>query len=268
MPAQGPFQGEYRAPNGIFYKVTGNGEPLLLLHGLLVSGAMFDPLLTLLQSSFCMIIPDLRGHGKSGDLSGPYDVPALAADLDSVLKQAGFESCAVLGYSHGGAVAQQLAHTRPALVNKMMLTCTYAHNLATVRERVEGSVFLTLLTFFTPATIAKLLVRSPKPKPAGELGLNKTQADWLQALMASNRAAAMRGAVRGMMTFDSRPWLGEVRAPTLVVGGSDDAAVPRHHFDQLVNGIPRARGQMVARAGHALMWTHTRELAEIVQTNW
>jgi hypothetical protein len=44
MPTQRPFRGEYRAPNGIFYKVAGNGEPLLLLHGLMVTGAMFDPL--------------------------------------------------------------------------------------------------------------------------------------------------------------------------------------------------------------------------------
>jgi transposase len=79
MPTQRPFRGEYRAPNGIFYKVTGNGEPLLLLHGLMVTGAMFDPLVVLLQSNFRMIIPDLRGHGQSGDLSGPYDDPGLSA---------------------------------------------------------------------------------------------------------------------------------------------------------------------------------------------
>jgi pimeloyl-ACP methyl ester carboxylesterase len=82
MPTQRPFRGEYRTPNGIFYKVTGNGEPLLLLHGLMVTGAIFDPLVVLLQSNFRMIIPDLRGHGQSSDLSGPYDVSSLTADLD------------------------------------------------------------------------------------------------------------------------------------------------------------------------------------------
>jgi pimeloyl-ACP methyl ester carboxylesterase len=268
MPTQRPFRGEYRAPNGIFYKVTGNGEPLLLLHGLMVTGAMFDPLVVLLQSNFRMIIPDLRGHGQSGDLSGPYDVPSLTADLGGVLEHAGFENCAVLGYSHGGAVAQQLAHTRRALVNKMMLTCTYAYNVATPRERMEASVFLTLLTLFTPRTLANLVVQPSKPKPVGEIGLNKTQVDWLRALMATNRAPPMRGAVRGMVTFDSRPWLGEIRVPTLVVGGTHDTAVPQYHFDQLVNGIPGARGLLVERAGHPLIWTHTRELAEIVQTQW
>jgi hypothetical protein len=42
MPTQRPFPGEYRASNGLFYKATGNGDPLLLLHGLMATGAMFD----------------------------------------------------------------------------------------------------------------------------------------------------------------------------------------------------------------------------------
>ncbi len=267
MPTR-PFPGEYRAPNGIFYKVTGNGEPLLLLHGLVVTGAMFDPLVELLQGNFRMIIPDLRGHGQSGDLPGPYDVPSLTADLDAVLDHAGVESCAVLGYSHGGTVAQQLAHTRRATVERMMLVCTYACNVATLRERMEASVLQMLLTLFTPRTLANLMVQPSKSKPGGEIGLNETQVVWLRALMGTNRAAPMRAAARGLVTFDSRPWLGEIRVPTVVVGGTHDTGVPQHHFDTLVKGIPGARGLLIERAGHILIWTHTRELAEIVQTQW
>jgi hypothetical protein len=53
---------------------------------------------------------------------------------------------------------------------------------------MQASVFLTLLTLFTPRMLANLVVRPSKPKPAGEIGLNKTQVDWLRALMATNRA--------------------------------------------------------------------------------
>lgn len=264
MPMQRSFPGEYRAPNGIFYKVTGDGDPLLLLHGLMANGRMFDPLVELLQGKFLMIIPDLRGHGQSGDLPGPYDVPSLTADLDAVLEHAGVESCALLGYSHGGAVAQQLAHTRRGSVERMMLVCTYACNVATLRERIEASILQMLLTLFTPRTLANLIVRPSKS--GSEIGLNETQVDWLRALVGTNRAAPIRAAARGLITFDSRPWLGEIRVPTVVVGGTHDIGVPQHHFDALVNGIPGARGILVGRAGHTLLWTHTRELAEIVQT--
>jgi 3-oxoadipate enol-lactonase len=256
---------EYRASNGIFFRIEGEGEPLLLLHGVMASGTMFDPLIELLRDRFRMLIPDLRGHGKSGDLGGPYDVAALTADLDVVLAEARFNRSAVMGYSHGGAVAQQLAHTRPAVVSKLILACTYACNVSTPRERLEAGVLLTLLRFFSPGTIAKLILRASRPKPTGAIGITTEQAVWVRSILAANRAPAMRGAVRGLITFDSRPWLNEIAVPTLVVGGTHDFGVPQHHFDTLANGIPGASGRLVDRAGHTLVWTHTRELAEIIR---
>ena len=166
---------EHRASNGIFYRIEGEGEPLLLLHGLMVSGAMYGPLVELLRGRFRMLIPDLRGHGRSGSLEGPYDVAALAADVDTVLAEAGFDGCAVMGYSHGGAVAQQLTHTRPSAVRKLILTCTYACNASTLREYLEASVLVALLRFISPATIARTFVRPSKPKPTGMIGLTKSK---------------------------------------------------------------------------------------------
>jgi pimeloyl-ACP methyl ester carboxylesterase len=268
MSARPSCPAEFRASNGIFFKTVGDGEPLLLLHGLMATGEMFGPLVAPLQDRFRMLIPDLRGHGKSGGLPGPYDVPALAADLETVMAEAGFERCAVLGYSHGGAVAQQLAHTRPARVSRMMLACTYACNVATLRERMEAGVFVSLLALFSPRTIAGLVVQPSKLRRTGAVGLTKEQAIWLRALMAENRSGPMRGAVRGLITFDSRLWLKEIKVPTIVVGGAHDTAVPQHHFDTLLNGIPGACGRLIERAGHTLIWTHTRDLAEIIRTQW
>src|SRR5262249_24263035 len=147
---------EHRASNGIFYRLEGKGEPLLLLHGLMVSGAMFDPLVEL-----------------------------------------------------------------------------------------EAGVLLTLMHLVSPSSIGKLVVYASKPKCAGDIALTREQAKWLQSLIAGNRAPAMRGAVKGLMTFDSRGWLIELTVPTLVVGGTHDTAVPRHHFDTLVRRIPGAVGHLI-----------------------
>jgi 3-oxoadipate enol-lactonase len=252
-----------RASNGIFYRVVGAGEPLLLLHGIMVSGDMFDPLVALLSDRFRMLIPDLRGHGRSGALPGPYDVATLAADLALVRREAGFERCAVMGYSHGGAVAQQVARDRPDGVTKLYLCCTYACNASTLRERIEGEVGCALLTIFSPGTLAKIVFRTSK---RGRMGVTPPQRDRLRAMMATNAARPMRGALRGLIDFDSRPWLGQIAAPTLVIGGAEDHAVPRHHFDALLHGIPNSKGTLVAGADHTLAWTHTRELAELIGT--
>jgi len=256
---------EFRASNGIFFRVVGEGEPLMLLHGVMVTGEMFDPLLPFLQSEFCMLIPDLRGHGKSSKLRGPYDVPALAADLDVVMAESGFRSCAVLGYSHGGAVAQQLARMNPASVRRMILACTYACSVATFRERLQTSVLISLLTLLGPRKTANMVVQPWKLNRSGAVGLTTEQANRIRALMVTNRTGPTRGAIRGQANFDSRPWLKNIKVPTIVVGGTHDAAVPQYHFDTLVNGIPGARGRLIDRAGHTLIWTHTRDFAEIIR---
>jgi 3-oxoadipate enol-lactonase len=257
---------EHRASNGIYFRVVGSGETLLLLHGLLASGRMFDPLVELLRDRFRMVIPDLRGHGRSGDLDGPCDVASLCADLDAVLAEAQCARCAVLGYSHGGAVAQQLAYTRPTAVHSLILACTYACNVSTTREKVEAHVLLALLRLFSPGTIANMILLASRPKPDGAVPLTGEQAGWLQSILGANRAPAMREAVKGLIMFDSRPWLKDIKVSTLVVAGTHDNGVPRHHFDTLVAGIPGARGRLVERAAHMLLWTHTQEFAQIVRS--
>jgi 3-oxoadipate enol-lactonase len=254
--------GDYRASNGTFYRIVGSGEPLLLLHGLLASGAMFDPFITLLQDRFCMLVPDLRGHGRSAELPPPYSVEQMTADLDAVRTEAGFTRGLVLGYSHGGTVAQQLARNHPEAVSRLLLGCTYACNVATAREWVEAWILQLLLLLVSPGTIAGVI--APAREPVNSHGMTKAQAEWLQQIIGQNRADRMRGAARGLLTFDSRSWLRKIRVPTLVVAGTADDAVPRHHFDSLTGGIPGATGREVAGAGHALIWTHTRELADIV----
>ena len=98
------------------------------------------------------------------------DWAALAADLDILLAEAGFDRSIVMGYSHGGAIAQQLAHTRPAMVEKLVLACTYACNVATLRERLEANVLVALLQVVSPGTIAKLILRPSRSKPTWATG--------------------------------------------------------------------------------------------------
>jgi pimeloyl-ACP methyl ester carboxylesterase len=255
---------QHRASNGISYRIEGTGEPLLLLHGLLVNGEMFDPLVAHLRDRYRMLIPDLRGHGKSGSVAGPYDVASLAGDLDCVVTEAGFERSAVLGYSHGGAVAQQFAHMQPQRVSKLILACTYACNAATRRERIEASVFVSLLGVISPGTLGKLILWASQLHAQDRSNLTRDQLEWLRTLMARNSRAPMREAAKGLISFDSRPWLDRIRVPTLVVAGAQDAGVPRHHYDTLVNGIPGAVGHLVKGAGHTLVWTHTRSFAELL----
>jgi len=246
----------------LFEREFGGGPPLLLLHGLMASGEMFRPVIEALAAQHRLIVPDLRGHGRSAHLPGPYTTRQMAADLGHLLDRLGLETVNVLGYSHGGAVAQQFALDFPGRVRRLVLACTFAHNMLTRREHVEGFLTPWLFRLLGPRTIAETMVRSNAgggPPLAPEVGR------WLVDVLGLSGRAQMAAASHEMMAFDSRPRLKDIAAPTLVIAGAADEAVPIAHARMLAAGIPHAELRIVEGGGHFLILTHPDELMGLVK---
>ena len=126
-PAHAPAQ-PAAMPSPLFVEQSGAGSPLLLIHGLMVSGVMYQGVVPALTTHYRVIVPDLRGHGRSGALGEPDSVEQLARDLAQLLDDLQVDSAHVLGYSQGSAVAQQFARDYPSRVRGLVLACTYAYN--------------------------------------------------------------------------------------------------------------------------------------------
>ena len=243
----------------LYFTDRGSGPPLLLVHGLMVTGEMFEPLLDQFATRHRVIVPDLRGHGRSRALPPPYTVRQLAADLSRLLDHLGIESTAVLGYSQGGAIVQQLALDHPEQCSRLVLACTYAFNMATPRERLEGHVVPAVVRALGPRRFAKLAVS------LGAKELAQERADWLAGLMADQDRRLMVSAWKETMSFDSRKRLAEIACPTLVVAGSKDQAVPMHHAEMLHDAITGSQLVVVDGARHTLIWTHPDEFVRLVE---
>jgi len=243
----------------LYYTERGAGSPLLLVHGLMVSGEMFETVLDRLAAHHRVIVPDLRGHGRSRALPPPYAARRLAADLAGLLQRLGLASAGVLGYSQGGAIAQQLALDWPERCGRLVLACTFAYNMATPREWVEGHVTPLLLRALGPRRFAQFVVAQ------GAQELDKERAAWLVDLMANQDRRLMAAAWKATMAFDSRRRLAEIACPTLIVAGSIDRAVPPHHARMLHAGIRDSRLVVVEGAGHTLIWTHPEELVRVTE---
>jgi 3-oxoadipate enol-lactonase len=243
----------------LYFIERGSGPPLLLIHGLMVTGEMFEPVLDRFTTTHRVIVPDLRGHGRSRALPPPYTARQLATDLAALLEQLGVASTAILGYSQGGAIAQQLALDWPERCSRLVLGCTYAYNMATPREWVEGHVTPVLLRLLGPRGFAEFVVSQ------GAKELDKDRAAWLVNLMASQDRQLMAAAWNETMAFDSRPRLGEIVCPTLIVAGAQDQAVPLHHARMLHEGIGGSQLVVIAGAGHTLIWTHSDEFVQVTE---
>jgi pimeloyl-ACP methyl ester carboxylesterase len=97
---------------GIHYEVTGNGRPVVLLHGFPDSGRLWrHQVPTLAGAGFRVIVPDLRGYGRSDKPSAveAYGIQAVAGDVLAVMGDAGVERAHVVGHDWGAAVAWGLA---------------------------------------------------------------------------------------------------------------------------------------------------------------
>lgn len=244
--------------NLLYFSERGSQSPLLLIHGLMITGEMFAPVIEHFAARHRVIVPDLRGHGRSRGLPPPYTVAQLAADLVHLLDHLGIDSTAVLGYSQGGAIAQQLALDHPQRCNRLVLACTYAFNMATMREKLEGHLVPLLLRVLGSKRFARLVIAQ------GLSQVSRERADWVVDLIAQQDRQLMVTAWRESMAFDSRPRLAAIQCPTLIVAGADDQAVPLHHARMLHNGIAGSQLAVIAGADHALIWAHPDELVRVV----
>ena len=242
----------------VYFTERGSGPPLLLVHGLMVSGEMFKPVVEHFASRHRLIIPDLRGHGRSRGLPPPYTAAQLASDLAHLLDHLGIDFTAVLGYSQGGAIAQQLVLDHPQRCNRLVLACTYAYNMATTREWIEGHLAPLLIRVLGLRRMANLAVSQSM------LQVDQERANWLARLMADQDRTLMLTAWKETMAFDSRRRLAEIGCPTLIVAGSKDQGVPIHHAKMLHEGIPSSQLVIVDGADHALIWTHSDEFVRVI----
>lgn len=247
-------------PTSLSFTERGAGPPLLLVHGLMATGEMFEPVLAPLAARHRLIIPDLRGHGKSRGLGPPYTVAQLAADLSHLLDQLGIGSTAVLGYSQGGAIAQQLVLDDPKRCSRLVLGCTYAFNMATVREKLEGRIGPLLIRALGMKRLATLVLAQDLKQ------VDRARAQRVIDMIGGQDRDLMIAAWKETMAFDSRRRLAEITCPTLIIAGSKDEAVPIHHANMLHAGIAGSTLVVIDGADHALIWARPAEFLRVAES--
>lgn len=110
--------------NGIdvhYSRTGGNKPPIVLLHGLMLSGACWTPLARALEDNYDVIMPDARGHGYSSTPAHGYCYNNLAADVVSLIKALGLANPVLLGHSMGGMTAAVVASRNPKLLRGLIL---------------------------------------------------------------------------------------------------------------------------------------------------
>jgi pimeloyl-ACP methyl ester carboxylesterase len=106
-------------------RTGGSGNPLLLIHGFPQTGAMWHKIAGQLAEHFFVVIPDIRGYGRSSKPANtadnlPYSKRAMANDLIAVMERLGHGRFAVAGHDRGGRVAYRMALDHHAQVETLV----------------------------------------------------------------------------------------------------------------------------------------------------
>jgi len=248
----------------IGYEVAGDGEPLVLVHGLAYDRAGWGRLPELLAKSFRVLLVDNRGVGESDAPEGPYAVQQLAADVAAVLDDAGVERTNLFGVSLGGYIAQEFALGYPERVQKLVLVSTApggprSHPMPAAGLEAFGKY---------PTMEREAGLRLMVENSLGARGVRDVPglADEIFAYrlghapsLAAWQAQAYAGA-----TFDAYDRIGAIATPTLVIQGGADNVVDPRNAELLADLIPNARAVIVPERGHLLVWEDSERVAELV----
>jgi pimeloyl-ACP methyl ester carboxylesterase len=218
----------------MYYEVSGQGEPLVVLHGAHMNIKTMGRIIPLLAESHRVYAPEVQGHGRTTDIDRPITYQNLADDVAVFMDAVGLEKADVFGYSMGGTVALQLAIRHPAKVDQLIVASV------SYDEAGWQPAFKALIPQMTREMFAPF------------------EEEWRKLAPNPDGYAAF---VDKMIALEHEPmaWgqnIAAIKAPTLIISGDADAATLEHSvamFRLLGGGIMGDMGQPLPASRLAIM---------------
>jgi len=250
----------------LHYQVHGgSGDPLLMVMGLGGSSAGWDPALVAdLALSFRTIVYDNRGTGLSDKPNIPYSLEMFAADAIALIDSLRLDRLHVFGVSMGGMIAQEIALRYGPRLQTLTLGCTTCGGKHAVPPPPES---LKILTAPRDGASDEELVRRAWPLGYTPSYIREHRAE-LEAtiprlLAHPTPAFAYKRHLEATYLLKTYDRLPEIRTPTLVVTGAQDALIPARNSEIIAERIPNAKYHVIPDAGHAFFNEARKEFLEV-----
>lgn len=229
----------------VSYSVDGPADaPVVVLSNSLgATRGMWDPQVPALAERYRVISYDTRGHGESPAPSGPYTLDDLVDDVVALLDEVGAERAHLAGVSLGGMTAMRMAVREPQRVHRMVLICTSASTDAgPFRERAAA------VRRDGTAPLAQPVVS--KWVTPGFAAAHPDVVQRLEAMVAGSDDEGYAACCEVVADVELRADLPRITAPTLVLSGADDLALPPEHQRVIADGIPGAELVTLSPGAH------------------
>jgi poly(3-hydroxyalkanoate) depolymerase len=243
----------------IFVTVTGHGDPLLLVPGLGNNIGMWVPFMEQFQNRRIIRL-DAPGTGLSSTPTFPINLPALAELLVAVLDARNAPCADVIGFSYGGAVAQQLAFDHPTRVRRLVLAATNCGIGATPGWLPAVTGLATPIRYYSPSFFDRTAAATFGGVTARDESVRRRMSNARRSHPPAAEGYAMQ--LMGIFGWSSWHFLSRIPHETLVLCGDDDPLVPVANARMLAERIPNATLEIVEGAGHLFLWDDAENLGQ------
>jgi len=248
----------------IYYKVTGKGEPILLVHGHPFDHTMWDPQIKSFSKLYQVITPDVRGYGKSSlPKSAATRFEDYATDLLALMDTLGIDSFHLSGLSQGGQIIMEIFRQAPSRIKSLIFADTFA-SLDTPevkqgrydtadrleKEGMEGYSDEVIYKMIKPEHVAS--------QPAVAAHIIKM----MKATPPKGAATALRARAERIDYL--KDVLPTINIPTLVIVGRQDEFTPVAKAEELQQSLQNCKLVIIEDAGHMPNLEHPEEFNNAV----
>lgn len=231
--------------SNLAFTETGAGEACLLVHAFPFDGRMWEAQVAALAPDYRVIVPDLRGFGRSASLPPARSVEEHADDLADLLDRLKIQRAAVAGLSMGGYVALAFVRRHPRRVRALVLADTRALPDSPEAKANRDLNIELVRSQGVPALVDKLLPSLVAKDAAREA------VEMARAIGASQTADGVTNALGALRDRpDSRALLPTISVPTAVIVGEYDSLSPVAEMKEMADAIPSASFTVISGAGH------------------
>ncbi len=249
----------------IAYGVRGSGPPLVLIMGYRLSSLAWPlDFIEALAERFTVVLFDSRGTGTSDKPTSGYEISNMARDVGGLLDHLEIPRANVLGYSMGGAIAQEFVRQFPDRVLALALCATMCGGPRAVYASPSVVRVMRELDGLKPEEIARRIWSVTYSPGYLENHRELAEDQMRREIAAPTPLHAADLQYQAFAEFDCSKALPNVKAPTLVLTGDLDQLVSPQNSKFIASLIPEARLIVIPGCGHRMMWEATDECVGFV----
>jgi len=238
------------------YEEHGSGLPVVFVHGFPLDRSIWSPLVPLLKDHARLILPDLRGFGKTAMPEGaePYSMRVLADDLLALVDHLGLEKVVLVGHSMGGYISLAFANAYPQRLAGLGLVSTQA--AADTPEKRQGRMK-------TADAVRRKGVARALDGMAQKLTTNPELVEPIATLINRQNPDTVRAALKALAERrDSTENLASISVPAVVISGTQDGVISLERSQEMNQLLGWSWLVEIPGGGHMPMMEYPAQVAD------